>query len=95
MFFFQLSWGGGSNTESWKFPTFFSIFLMIPSLTHVSFKPLNEDRSSLIFPEGMQLSGNVQDKQDKTHGSTTSLGTQPLDRADELKSETPSSEEKR
>ena len=66
-----------------------------PPVTHVSFKPLNEDRSSLIFPEGMNLSGNVQDKQDKNHGSTTSLGTQPLDRADELKSETPSSEEKR
>ena len=62
-------------------------------VTHVSFKPLNEDRSSLIFPEGVNLSGNVKDKQDETNGSTTSLRTQPVDRADDLKSQTPTSED--
>ena len=63
-------------------------------ITNVSFKPLNEDRSSLIFPEGLNLSGNVNDRQDKTNGSTEtiSLRTQPLD---DLKSQTQSSEEKR
>ena len=66
-----------------------------PPVTHVSFKPLNEDRASLIFPEGLSLSGNVQDKEDKTNGSTTSLETQPLDLADDLQAPAPSSEEKR
>lgn len=62
-----------------------------PRVTHVSFKPLNENRSSIIFPEGLNLAGNVKDKQDKTNGSTTSLRTQ----ADDLKSQTPPLEEKR
>ena len=66
-----------------------------PPITHVSFKPLNEDRSSLIFPEGLNLAGNVRDKQDKTNGSTSTLGTHQLDLAEDLKSQTISSEELR
>ena len=66
-------------------------------VTHLSFKPLDEDRSSLIFPDGINLSGNVKDRQDKTNRNkeAISLGAQLLDRNDELKSQTQTAEEKR
>ena len=68
-----------------------------PPVTHVSFKPLNEDRSSLIFPEGISLSGNTKHLRDKTNRSTEkiSLKTHPIDQSDDLESQTQTSEEKR